>query len=64
MNTENNKIIAEFMGCTDFKDYGANFTFKHPTKTKFEWKNRYQDNIETDIFSTTFDPFYDSDWNC
>ena len=60
---DNKKIVAEFMECKNFKDYGNNFTFEHPTKTKIEWSNRFQDNTETNIFSTTFDPFYNNDWN-
>lgn len=51
------KIVAEFMECKNFKDYGNNFTFEHPTKTKREWSNKFQDNIDTNVFSTTFDPF-------
>jgi len=63
MEENNKKIVAEFMECKNFKDYGNNFTFEHPTKTKMEWSNRFQDNIETNMFSTSFDPFYNNDWN-
>jgi hypothetical protein len=62
MNIENNKIIAEFMGCTNFKMYGNSFTFDHPNKTKWEWSNRFKDNIETNNFSSS-SSFYDNDWN-
>jgi hypothetical protein len=62
MTIQNNKIIAEFMGCTNFKMYNDSFTFDHPNKTKWEWSNRFKDNIETNNFSSS-SSFYDNDWN-
>lgn len=51
------------MGCKILKDYKDGFTFEHPIATKMEWSNRFKDNIEANVFSTFFDPFYDNDWN-
>lgn len=57
------KLVVDFMGCTVLNVYNKSFTYKHPTKTKWVWSNQFKDNIETDIFSKTLDPFYSDDWN-
>ena len=62
MNTENNKIIAEFMGYENIKSNKEHPMYKIP---KFAYTENNFGSIETiDTFSPYFDDMvFHSDWN-
>lgn len=59
---EGNKLICKFMGYEIVEDREKYFYIVHPIKTKLEWSNRFQDNIETNKFCSMYE-FFDNSWD-
>lgn len=62
MTTENNILIAEFIGAKKCKDWQNVDAYEHEFFNHFEWSNRFQDNLEINTYKAS-ELQFDSDWN-